>query len=210
MMIADARVSPVRIFSKTGKKLPSSRGTKQRFIIESLTLQKNMTRTTLAKLFAEKFMVPESHAYHYVFKELHECLIPNGMVEEAGKIKPLRGSRILQSCGIPCYRLTEIGSMLAMSLDDLDIEKRKELLKGYLFTTKILNAHKFALCEKMLAQLEKSPEKTLEIVKNGVHQFINGKITNPFEIIQNNGQIDNGDSTDAFYNFEISESVLRH
>lgn len=204
-MIYGAPVSPLRIFSKTRNKTPSSRGIKQQFIIESLILQKNMTRTTLAKTFAERFTIPESHAYHYIFKELHECLIPNGIVEEAGKIKPLRGSRVLQSCGIPCYRLTEIGSILAMSMDNLDIEKRKEILRCYLLSEKILNAHKIALCDKMLRLLEKSPETTLDMVKSGVNQFISGKIKIPFQIIQNNEQIVMGESNDPFpYNFEIS------
>ncbi len=203
-MLVGETVSPVQVFNETRKKLPSSRGIKQSFVIKSLALQTQiMTRNVLAKLFVEKFMVPQPHAYHYVFKELHECLIPNGIVEEAGTIKPQRGSRILQSSGIPYYRLTKLGVLLAMSVDDLTFEERKELLKSYLITTKILNASEIAFCDQLSVHLQKYPEATLEIVKKGAREFINGKIKNPLEIIQDNEQIINKDYQQNFsYNFE--------
>lgn len=95
-----ALTSPIRVFAKTRKELPNSRGVKQRFIIESLAIQKsNMTRNMLSKLLSKEFGIPEAHAYHYVLRELEECLLPNGFVEESGHVKPLRGSKVLQDAG---------------------------------------------------------------------------------------------------------------
>lgn len=201
-----ASTSPIRVFAMTRKKIPNSRGVKQRFIIESLATQKpNMTRNAISKLLSKEFGIPEAHAYHYVLRELEECLIPNGFVEESGHVKPLRGSKVFQIHGIPCYRLTKIGALIASSLDKLDIKKRKELLECFLITSKILSAREIALYDKWLLNLEKNPESTLETMKDKVSQVINAESSSLLEIIDEKEIFDKSYSNHFNYIFELHD-----
>jgi hypothetical protein len=131
MARAELNFSELRIYPKNDKTI-SRRGIKQRFIICSLgTHVSSMTRGALSKLFAKKFGISAKSAYHYVWKELEESLIPSGIVCECGNLRPIRGSLILQIKGIPYYQLTNFGLLIASSLQELDKEKREELLRRY-------------------------------------------------------------------------------
>jgi hypothetical protein len=131
MAKAEPNFSKLRIYPRNDKMI-SRRGIKQRFIIGSLGTQvSSMTRGALSKLFAKKFGISVESAYHYVWEELEKCLIPSGIVCECGNLHPIRGSLILQMKGIPYYRLTNFGLLIASSLEELDEEKREELLRRY-------------------------------------------------------------------------------
>ena len=137
--------APLCIFEHRRDSTLRSRGIKQRIVVKLLaSLQvADVTRGVLAKRLAAELGIPRANAYQYAYKELEECLIPNGIVEETGTtILPTRGPGQLQNAGIPCYSLTGLGMLVASTLEELGIEKQKELLKRYLACSKVSSARR--------------------------------------------------------------------
>ncbi|MEM3094926.1 MAG: hypothetical protein QXX64_04740 [Nitrososphaera sp.] len=167
-----------------------NRGIYQRLIIASLALHvSSMTRSALAKVIAKKLGITWKNAYNHIMNELNSCLIPSGIVIENGNIPSIRGPRIYQMTGIPCYSLSDIGILVACSLEELDIEVRKSLLQQLLNNnrqrTKVggrsfIDARQR---EELVAHLQSYPQFTLELVKSGVIKFLEGKIHHPLDII---------------------------
>jgi hypothetical protein len=174
----------VRIFQYYRDGTLSSRAIYQRFIVLCLGSQvSSMTRGALAKLFAKRFSIHNRTAYGHVLIELQECLIPYKIVEEEGIIPALRGPLILQAEGIPCYRLTKTGSLVYSCLEELNYEERKKALERYLAYENISNIDELIIREQLLVHLGEYPEFTLELVKHGVSQFLDGQISHPFDIV---------------------------
>jgi hypothetical protein len=170
--------------SRNEDKVPV-RGVYQRFIISSLALQlSSMTRRALAKLLAQKFGVSMRSGYEHVMKELEECLIPDGIVEVADTVPSVRGPRIYRTRGIPCYRLSSIGILIAASLDEINIDERKKLLRRFLMSentlTRSLDEH--GIKEEILDHLQEYPQFTLELVEKGVSQFMEGRLKHPLDV----------------------------
>lgn len=174
----------VRVFQYSKDGTLSNRALYQRFIILCLGSQaSSMTRGALAKLFAKRFNIHNRTAYGHVLIELQECLMPYKIVEEEGIIPALRGPLIVQEGGIPCYRLTNIGTLIFSCLEELSYEERKKILERYLAYENISDIDELILREQLLLHLAEYPEFTLELVKQGVSQFLDGQISHPFDIV---------------------------
>lgn len=170
--------------SRNEDKIPI-RGVYQRFIISSLALQlSSMTKRALAKLLAREFGVPMRSAYEHVMRELNDCLIPDGIVEIANTIPSDRGPRIYQTKGIPCYRLSRIGLLIAVALDEISIDERKKILQRFLASENTLTQAfiERGVKEEILDHLQDYPQFTLEHVEKGVSQFLEGKLKHPLNI----------------------------
>ncbi|HEX7033512.1 MAG TPA: hypothetical protein VF172_10980 [Nitrososphaera sp.] len=169
-----------------------SRGIKQRLIIKLLALQvsydyhhpskSNVTRGVLAEFLSDNIGISRVNAYHYVFKELDECLVLNRFVEECGTIATGKGPRLLQEIGTPCYCLTPLGMLVASTLEDeFDLRKRVELVEYFLRSKKALDTHAFSFVEKLLLHLHKYPQKTLDLIRYSTMEYINGETTDPLD-----------------------------
>ena len=182
-------LSSLHMFKTYKNKHLSSHALRQRFILKSLALYKEqplyMTRGNLSTLLAQEFNISKKNAYQYIFKELRTCLIPNQFVEEAGNVLTTKGPRILQRKGIPSYRLTKMGILVTSAFEELEIKKRKELLEDYLISAKFLNIYEFSVNERLIFQLRKYPEFSLESIRQGVLRYIEGRTNHPFDIIRN-------------------------
>jgi hypothetical protein len=183
---------PLFIFERRRDSTLRSRGVKQRLVVKLLaSLQvADVTRGVLAKHLAAELGIPRANAYQYAYKELEECLIPKGIVEETGTaILPTRGPGQLQNAGIPCYRLTGLGMLVASTLEELGIEKQKELLKRYLACSKVSGAAEFAANEWLGSTLRKYPDYAIELAGHCVRDFVQGKSAHPLDAIMNDGKI---------------------
>jgi hypothetical protein len=163
------------------------RGAYRRFIIFSLALQlSSMTKRALAKLLAQEFGISMRSAYEHVMIELKECLVPDGIVEVAGTVPSVRGPKIYQTKGIPCYRLSSIGILVAAALDEINMDERKKILQRFLTSEDIMLP--LSLSERgrmeILEHLQEYPQFTLELVEKGVSQFLEGKLEHPLDIFQ--------------------------
>jgi hypothetical protein len=54
------------------------------------------------------------------YKELNDNLVPSGIVEVDGFLPATRGPRVFQMNGVPCFRLSLLGTVVAASLDEID------------------------------------------------------------------------------------------
>ena len=144
----------------------------------------SMTKRALAKLLAQKFGVSMRSAYEHVMIELEQCLILDGIVEVEGTIPSDRGPRIYQTRGIPCYRLSGIGILIAATLDEISIDQRKKILQHFLGSEDMLlrSLNKRGVKEEILDHLQEYPQFTLELVEKGVSQFLEGKLMHPLDI----------------------------
>ncbi|AIF85374.1 hypothetical protein NTE_03345 [Candidatus Nitrososphaera evergladensis SR1] len=156
-----------------------SRGIKERCIIKSLARNPGQTRNSVAKDMARELGLPFSNAYGYVFKELEGCLVPNGIIQEAGRKKTKMGPRALQESGIPSFRLTEAGMIVAASLGELELQKRMEMVEKCLTSRAVANSSEFPFYESVLARFRSNPKAKLQLVETGVAEFIEGKISHP-------------------------------
>jgi len=169
--------------NKNENKVPN-RGLYQRYIISLLALNiSSMTKRALAKPLAKEFGVSMRSAYEHVMKELEECLIPDGIVELADLVLSVRGPRIYQTRGIPCYRLSNIGILIAAALDEISIEERKKILQRFLASeSQLKSSNEHDIKEEILDHLQKYPQFTLELVQKGVSQFLEGRLKHPLDI----------------------------
>jgi hypothetical protein len=170
--------------NKNENKVPI-RGLYQRYIISLLALNiSSMTKRALAKPLAKEFGVSMGSAYEHVMKELEECLIPDGIVELADLVLSVRGPRIYQTRGIPCYRLSNIGILIAAALDEISVEERKKILQRFLASESLLSksSNERGIKEEISDHLQKYPQFTLELVQKGVSQFLEGMLKHPLDI----------------------------
>jgi hypothetical protein len=74
-----------------------------------------------------------------------------------------RGPRVFQMNGVPCFRLSLLGTVVAASLDEIDVEKRIELLQQYLGDDSIVQQIGRDTKDEILSHLDKFPDFTLEL-----------------------------------------------
>lgn len=156
-----------------------SRGIKERCIIRSLARIPDQTRNSVARDMARELGLPFSNSYGYVFKELEGCLIPNRIVQESGLKKTGMGPRALQESGIPSFRLTGAGMIVAASLEELELGKRIEMVEKCLASRAVANPGEFPFYESVLARFRSDPRAKLQLIGIGVMGFIDGKIAHP-------------------------------
>ena len=155
---------------------------RQRNIISHLAKESNsalMTRTAMAQNIAEKNGLLWKNIYSGVFRDMDEILIPLGIVIEAGRLPLKRGPKALQEKGIPFYKLTKSGILVALSIDEL--ENKKSVLDNFLSKAEI-KEKEFVDAIKILVKV--SPKLTYSIFEIYVNAYCNGKLKNllPFSI----------------------------
>ncbi len=155
---------------------------RQRNIIIHLAQQNNsalMTRTAMAQNIAEKNGLLWKNIYSGVFRDLDEILIPLDIVIEAGRLPLKRGPKALQEKGIPFYKLTKNGFLVALSIAEL--ENKKIVLDNFLSKSEIKDKE-FVDAIKILVKI--SPKLTHSIFEIYVNAYCNGELKSllPFSI----------------------------
>lgn len=62
---------------------------------------------------------PWKNMYSGVFNDIGGSLVPQGLVEEEGRLPYGRGPKAVQEAGIPYYRLTRLGRLACLALDEV-------------------------------------------------------------------------------------------
>jgi hypothetical protein len=180
-MLATTPRNKVWVFPGAGGTL-RKRGTYQRFIIVCMAQQvSSITKRVLAKEMAKKFGMSLRNAYTHTYMELNDSLIPSGIVEQDGAVPATRGPRVFQLNGVPCFRLSGLGMLVVCGLDEIDISKRILLFRQYLDSDRSWR-HDSRKGE-LLSHLQAYPEFTLELVKQGAAQYLEGKVDHPLSIL---------------------------
>lgn len=76
------------------------------------------TRTGISQHIAKGGSARWKNVYSGIFHDINDVLIPLGLVEEAGRIPPKRGPKVLQESGIPYYHLTREGRLVELAVRD--------------------------------------------------------------------------------------------
>ena len=139
----------------------------------------SMTRTAIAQNIAEKNGLLWKNIYSGVFRDMDEILIPLDIVVEAGRLPLKRGPKALQEKGVPFYKLTKSGFLVALSIDEL---KNKRLVLDNFLLNSDIKEKEFVDAIKMLIKL--SPKLTYSIFEIYVNAYCDGKLKNllPFSI----------------------------
>ncbi|MEE9563679.1 MAG: hypothetical protein V3V69_01970, partial [Nitrosopumilaceae archaeon] len=111
--------------------------------------------------------------YSGVFRDLDEILIPLKLVEEEGRLPLKRGPKALQEKGIPYYRLTQSGLLVALSITK--IEDRYSILEKF-FSYSNSQEKEFQEIIKKLSKI--SPKFTFSLFEKYVRAFCKGKLKN--------------------------------
>jgi hypothetical protein len=110
---------------------------RQRAIIARLAIESSpslRTRTAISQKIAEENGIAWKNIYSGIFHDLGEVLLPLGIAEEAGRLPLKRGPKALQEVGIPHYRLTQSGLLVALSLKE--INNKEQLLTQFFSMSK--------------------------------------------------------------------------
>ena len=168
------KLSIFKVF-KTKREELTGEAIRQRSIIANLATETRYvmnTRTSLAHKVAEKNKTVWQNVYSGIFRDLDEILLPLGIAEEAGRLPLNRGPRALQEHGMPYYRLTESGMLIAVSLDELNDERIKILKKFFdNYDTKDKEFRKV-----ILTLLNIAPNFVFALLKKYVEAYVDRKI----------------------------------
>ena len=105
---------------------------RQRSIITILASNANpaeRTRTGISRRIAKRQDIAWKNIYSGIFRDLDEILIPLEIAEEDGRLPLRRGPKALQEKGIPYYKLTKKGVLIALSISE--VKNREKLLKEF-------------------------------------------------------------------------------
>ena len=173
-MQSEPKLSIFKTF-KTKREELTGEALRQRSIIANLATEtRHMmnTRTSLAHKVAEKNNTVWQNVYSGIFRDLDEILLPLGIVEEAGRLPLRRGPKALQEHGVPYYKLTESGMLVAVSLDKLK-DERIMILKKF-FDNYDIKEEKFK--EMILILLNITPNFVFALLKKYIEAYADGKI----------------------------------
>ena len=115
---------------KTRRGRPTGEAARQRAILAVLASQPRpagRTRTAMSKAIAGDG-APWKNMYSGVFNDIGGSLVPQGLVEEEGRLPYGRGPKAVQKAGIPYYRLTRLGRLACLALDE--VPDKAALLDG--------------------------------------------------------------------------------
>lgn len=160
---------------KTKREELTGEAIRQRLIIANLATEtRHMmnTRTSLAHKVAEKSNTVWQNVYSGIFRDIDEILLPLGIVEEAGRLPLKRGPKALQEHGVPYYKLTESGMLVAVSLDELKDERIK-ILKKFL-ESHDMKEQEFK--EVILILLNIAPNIVFTLIRKYIESHVNGEI----------------------------------
>jgi hypothetical protein len=160
---------------KTKREELTGEAMRQRSIIANLATETKHvmnTRTSLAHKVAEKNNTVWQNVYSGIFRDLDEILVPLGIVEEAGRLPLNRGPKALQEHGVPYYKLTESGMLVAVSLEELKDERIKILKK--FFENYDIKDEEFK--DMILTLLNIAPNFVFALLKKYIEAYANGKM----------------------------------
>ena len=157
---------------------------RQRYIISHLASEGDSitrTRTAIAQHIAEKNGIVWKNIYSGVFRDLDEVLIPLNVVIEDGRLPLTRGPKALQEAGVPFYKLTIKGLLVALSLDEL--KNKDGVLQQFLSKSEIKENY-FKESIKILAKI--SPSFAYSIFEKYIRAYCDGKVSDviPFNITE--------------------------
>ena len=157
---------------------------RQRNIIVHLANVNNSesrTRTGIAQNIAEKNGLLWKNIYSGVFRDMDEILIPLDIVTEEGRLPLKRGPKALQETGVPFYKLTIKGLLVALGLDEL--KDKDGVLQQFLSKSEIKENY-FKESIKILAKI--SPSFAYSIFEKYIRAYCDGKVKDiiPFNIIE--------------------------
>ena len=157
---------------------------RQRYIISHLASEGDSiarTRTAIAQHIAEKNGIIWKNIYSGVFRDLDEVLIPLNIVIEDGRLPLTRGPKALQESGVPFYKLTIKGLLVALGL--VELKDKDGVLQQFLSKSEIKENH-FKESIKILAKI--SPSFAYSIFEKYIRAYCDGKVKDviPFNIIE--------------------------
>lgn len=157
---------------------------RQRGIIIHLsaeTLPTKKTRTAIAHKLAELNGTTWQNIYSGIFRDLDEILLPLELVEESGRLPIKRGPKALQEQGVPYYKLTDSGLLVAASVSVTDKE-RSRIMKNFL--EKDSNTKEKDLKKAIITLLDIAPSFISLVLRRYVESYSEGKIEKlvPFTI----------------------------
>jgi hypothetical protein len=185
---------------KTKNQELTGEATRQRAIIIALATQENpaeKTRTSISQKIADKSGVIWKNLYSGVFRDLDEILIPLKLVEEEGRLPLKRGPKALQEKGIPYYKLTPSGMLVALSIKD--VKDRDTLLEQFFLNSNVLEKE----FHEIIIKLSKiAPKFTFSLFEKYVKAYCEGKLENliPFSFANLKNVSDEG--------FQIQKEIL--
>lgn len=169
------RLSVYQTF-KTKNKEFTGEAMRQRGIIMHLaveTLPPKKTRTAIAHKLAEKNGTTWQNIYSGIFRDLDEILLPLGIVEESGRLPIKRGPKALQEQGVPYYKLTDGGLLVAASLSDMGSERLGIINE---FFEKNSNSKDKDLKKSILTLLDIAPNFVSLLLRKYIESYSEGKI----------------------------------
>jgi len=178
---SDTNLSIFNTFKTKGMEL-TGEANRQRSIIAILANNSNpaeRTRTGISQRIAKKQEIAWKNIYSGIFRDLDEILIPLEIAEEDGRLPMRRGPKALQEKGIPYYKLTKKGVLVALSISE--VKNREKLLKEF-FSKSDSNEKEY---ERIITSLsETSPNFTYSIFQKYVKAFCDNKIKDllPFDL----------------------------
>ena len=169
---------------KTSPKKMTGEATRQRAIINHLSIATNSastTRTAISQSIAEENKILWKNIYSGIFRDLDEILIPLGIVEEEGRLPLKRGPKALQENGMPYYHLTKKGLLVALSISEIG---DRESMMNEFFAGEYYDTEEVPI-QEMIAKLHKTaPRFTFSLFEKYTKAYCNGKIQDllPFSI----------------------------
>ena len=139
------------------------------------------TRTAISQTIAEENKILWKNIYSGIFRDLDEVLIPNGIVEEEGRLPLKRGPKALQENGMPYYHLTKRGLLVALSI--LESGDRVSIMNEF-FAGEFYDTEEVPV-QEMIAKLQKTaPRFTFSLFEKYTKAYCDGKIPDllPFSI----------------------------
>lgn len=150
---------------------------RQRGILAHLATEQSpelRTRTSIAHFIAKKHGILWQNIYSGIFRDLDEVLIPAGVVKEGGRLPLRRGPRALQLEGVPFYELTEAGSVVASSIEE--VGNRLELLKSYIASMSYTNKDESIMIQGLLLLIDIAPSFISKIINEYIYAYTTGLI----------------------------------
>ena len=157
---------------------------RQRAIISHLAKATNSaakTRTAISQTIAEDNNILWKNIYSGVFRDLDEILIPLGIVEEEGRLPLKRGPKVLQENGMPYYRLTKKGLLVALSISDTG---DRDLMMNEFFAGEYYDTEEVPI-QEMITKLQKTaPKFTFSLFEKYTKAYCDGKMSDllPFNL----------------------------
>ena len=169
---------------KTNPQKITGEATRQRSIISHLSKATNSaskTRTAISQTIAEENNILWKNIYSGVFRDLDEILIPLGIVEEEGRLPLKRGPKVLQENGMPYYRLTKKGLLVALSISDTG---DRDLMMNEFFAGEYYDTEEVPI-QEMITKLQKTaPKFTFSLFEKYTKAYCDGKMLDllPFNL----------------------------